>query len=155
MITDCLAISDMLCPTTRAMMSFGPPAGNGTISLIGLVGKSCAEANAGNSSNQNPVSSLPRILMTASPDPRGEEARLRRFEPRGRDVASSFETRPSRRASGRGATFSSTVEQLHRRLVDARVAGGDDAAAALGWFAVPGGDDTAGAGDDRDEARDI
>ena len=31
-------------PTTRAMMSFGPPGGKGTISLIALLGKSCAAA---------------------------------------------------------------------------------------------------------------
>ena len=37
----------------------------------------------------------------------------------------------------------------------ARIAGGDDAAAALGGLAVPGGDDAAGAGDDRNQRRDI
>ena len=40
----------MRWPTTRAMMSLGPPGGKGTISLIGLVGKSCATANAGHNS---------------------------------------------------------------------------------------------------------
>ncbi len=47
------------------MMSFGPPAGNGTISLIGLLGKSCAAANAGDSNTDNPVTSAARILMPA------------------------------------------------------------------------------------------
>ena len=56
----------MRWPTTRAMMSFGPPAGNGTISLIGLFGKSCAAANAGDSSSDSAVTSAPRILMTLS-----------------------------------------------------------------------------------------
>ena len=46
----------MRWPTTRAMMSFGPPGGKGTISLIGLLGKSCATADAGHSS-VNPISS--------------------------------------------------------------------------------------------------
>ena len=36
----------MRWPTTRAMRSFGPPGGNGTISLIGFDGKSCADAAA-------------------------------------------------------------------------------------------------------------
>src|SRR5258708_35007583 len=48
------------------MMSFGPPGGNGTISLIGLVGKSCAGANAGNNSADNPIASALRIFMEAS-----------------------------------------------------------------------------------------
>src|SRR5262245_52560683 len=39
----------MRCPTARAMMSFGPPGGNGTISLIGFAGNSCAVASAGKS----------------------------------------------------------------------------------------------------------
>src|SRR6267378_7255976 len=48
------------------MMSLGPPGGNGTISLIGLFGKSCAAANAGNNSVDNPIASAPRIFMEAS-----------------------------------------------------------------------------------------
>jgi hypothetical protein len=36
----------MRLPTTRAMMSFGPPGGNGTISLMVLFGKSYAMAAA-------------------------------------------------------------------------------------------------------------
>src|SRR4051812_40537201 len=47
------------------------------------------------------------------------------------------------------------VEQLHRRFVHAGVAGGDDTAAALSGLAVPGGDDAAGAGDDRNQGRDV
>ena len=39
--------------------------------------------------------------------------------------------------------------------MDAPVSGGDDAAAALCGFAVPGGDDAAGAGNDRDQRRDV
>ena len=46
----------MRWPTTRAMMSLGPPGGKGTISLIGLLGKSCAMADAGHSS-VSPISS--------------------------------------------------------------------------------------------------
>ena len=60
MSTGCFAISDMRWPTTRAMMSLGPPAGNGTISLIGFAGKSCAAAAAG-SSRDNPMRSTRRV----------------------------------------------------------------------------------------------
>src|SRR5436190_1270937 len=63
MMTGCLVSSDMRWPTMRAMMSLGPPAGNGTISLIGLVGKSCAVASAGSRKSVNPVSRLRRIFM--------------------------------------------------------------------------------------------
>ena len=38
------------------------------------------------------------------------------------------------------------VQQLHRLFMHARIAGGDDAAAALGGPAFPGGDDAAGPG---------
>ena len=48
-----------------------------------------------------------------------------------------------------------TVEQFQRCLMHAGVARGDDAAAALGGFAVPGGDDASGAGDDRNQRRDV
>src|SRR5260370_17775527 len=61
--TGCLISSDMRCPITRAIMSFGPPAGNGTISLIGLFGKSWAPTEAGNSSTDNPATSALRIFM--------------------------------------------------------------------------------------------
>src|SRR5207244_12455387 len=115
MMTGCLGSSDVRWPTRRAMMSLGPPAGNGTISLIGLAGKSCAAASVGRRKSASPVSSLPMILMESSPDGR-----------------------------------CSTVEYLHRRFMHAGVAGSDDAAAALRRLAVPGGDDAAGAGDDRD-----
>src|ERR1700753_3130088 len=64
MMTGCLKMSDMRCPTTRAMMSFGPPGGNGTISLIGLAGNSSA-AKAGEGSSDTITSSLPNILMQA------------------------------------------------------------------------------------------
>src|SRR5262245_40494783 len=50
MVTGWPAISCMRWPTARAMMSLGPPAGNGTISLIGLVGNSWAATAAGVSS---------------------------------------------------------------------------------------------------------
>src|SRR5262245_17072947 len=56
MMMVCLRISDMRWPTTRAMMSFGPPGGKGTISLMFLLGKSCAMASAGHS-RANPSSS--------------------------------------------------------------------------------------------------
>ena len=38
----------MRLPTMRAMMSLGPPGGNGTISRIGRFGKSCARPGLGN-----------------------------------------------------------------------------------------------------------
>src|SRR6187549_4004462 len=66
MMTDCLRISDMRWPTTRAMMSLGPPGGKGTISLIGLLGKSCAMADAGHSS-VNPISSAFKALTSVLP----------------------------------------------------------------------------------------
>ena len=47
------------------------------------------------------------------------------------------------------------VEQLHRRLVHARIARGDDAAAALGGLALPRSYDAAGAGDDWNQCRDV
>jgi hypothetical protein len=56
----------MRWPTMRAMMSLGPPAGNGTISLIGFAGKSCAVAACGNSSIR-PVTSAQKNLTRASP----------------------------------------------------------------------------------------
>jgi hypothetical protein len=48
------------------MMSLGPPAGNGTISLIGLFGKSCPAANAGNNSADNPIATALGIFMEAA-----------------------------------------------------------------------------------------
>jgi hypothetical protein len=48
------------------MMSFGPPGGNGTTSLIFLLGKSCAAANAGHS-NANPISSGLKALTVVLP----------------------------------------------------------------------------------------
>src|SRR6185369_4510593 len=47
------------------------------------------------------------------------------------------------------------VQQLQRGLMHAGVAGGDDAATALGGLAFPVGDDAAGAGDDRDQGCDV
>jgi hypothetical protein len=47
------------------MMSLGPPAGNGTISLIGFAGKSCAAASAGNNAKENRVASVPGIRIEA------------------------------------------------------------------------------------------
>src|SRR5215475_6244078 len=64
MMTGCFAISDMRWPTTRAMMSFGPPGGNGTIRRIGLDGNSSA-AIAGDERSATITSSLPNILMQA------------------------------------------------------------------------------------------
>src|SRR6266403_3112653 len=138
------------------MMSFGPPGGNGTISLIGLFGKSCAAANAGNNSVDNPIASAPRIFMEASridssswrggalAPPRTMKTPTLPTSRRGQGTASRDE------AGGR-----LTVEQLERRLVHARIAGRDDAAAALGGLALPRGHDTAGAGDDRNQRRDV
>src|SRR5215813_7699759 len=63
--TGCLTISDMRWPTTRAMMSLGPPGGNGTISLMGLAGKSSAGTAVGNNSKIVAASIL-TIDMTPS-----------------------------------------------------------------------------------------
>jgi hypothetical protein len=57
------------------MMSFGPPGGNGTISLIGLIGKSCAGASAGSSASDNPASIVRNLFKQASP---GRRLLLRR-----------------------------------------------------------------------------
>src|SRR5215210_2948898 len=46
-------------------------------------------------------------------------------------------------------------QQLHCRFMHARIAGCDNAAAALSRLAVPSGDDPAGAGDDRNESRNV
>src|SRR5579872_6218178 len=100
------------------MRSFGPPAGNGTISLIGLLGKSWAAAIAGPSNN--PVSSARRNFIRVS---------RRRF----------FANCPHSLRMGR--QYALAVEQLDRGFMHPRVAGRDDAAAALGGLAVPGGDD--------------
>src|SRR5262245_29851141 len=54
----------MRWPITRAMMTLGPPAGNGTISLIGLAGKSSAIASDGRSSS-NPNSTSGTCATTA------------------------------------------------------------------------------------------
>src|SRR6478735_10979483 len=66
MTTGCLVSSVMRWPTRRAMMSFGPPGGNGTISLIGLVGKSCAATGTGISSSGNAAASTPKSLIQTS-----------------------------------------------------------------------------------------
>jgi hypothetical protein len=65
MMTGCLRISDMRWPTTRAMMSFGPPGGKGTISRIGLSGKFCAMAKAGDN-KESPINNG-RKMFTAVP----------------------------------------------------------------------------------------
>jgi hypothetical protein len=67
MITVCLAISDMRWPITRAMMSLGPPAGNGTISRICRAGKSSAPADAVRNSRDNPVTRPRTIPMEKLP----------------------------------------------------------------------------------------
>src|SRR4029450_3418494 len=54
----CLGVSDRRCPTTRAIMSLGPPGGNGTINLIVLLGKSCPAARAGHSKTSAVISDL-------------------------------------------------------------------------------------------------
>src|SRR5215216_1830148 len=56
---------------------------------------------------------------------------------------------------GSCAAVSLVVQELQRGLVHAGVAGGDDAAAAMGGLALPVGDDAAGAGDDRDQCGDV
>src|SRR3954447_22244325 len=63
MMTGCLVSSVMRWPTTRAMMSFGPPGGNGTISLIGLLGKSCAATGVASSRSDNAAAIAPKILI--------------------------------------------------------------------------------------------
>ncbi len=42
--TGCLSRSASFWPTMRAAVSVGPPGGNGTTSLMGLVGQACAMA---------------------------------------------------------------------------------------------------------------
>lgn len=59
----------MRCPTTRAMMSFGPPGGNGTIRRIVLLGKSCATARVGHSKTK-PVSSDLKTFTVILPNSR-------------------------------------------------------------------------------------
>src|ERR1700738_4909079 len=115
MITGCLMISDMRWPSTRAMMSLGPPAGNGTIRRIWCDGKSSAPAGAADNSSNNAAKNPCDGFM---------------------DVLS-------------------TVEQLERRFVDARIAGRDDAAAALRGLAFPGRHHAAGSGDDRDQRSNV
>src|ERR1019366_2371764 len=136
--TGCFVSSDMRWPITRAMMSLGPPAGNGTTSRIALLGNSCAAAKAGQSSKPNQVSRTLEIFM----------------KPPGADVFGVCRDRACI-ANPTGARGVSAVQQLHRLFMHARIAGGDDAAAALGRSAVPGGDDAAGPGDDRDQGGDI
>src|SRR5579872_970807 len=99
---------------TRAMMSLGPPAGNGTIRRICRAGNSSAVADAADS-RANPVTKARKTFM-------GDAL---------------------------------TVEQLERRFVCARVAGGDNTAAALRGLAFPGGDDAARAGNDRNVRGDV
>jgi hypothetical protein len=55
------------------MMSFGPPAGNGTISRIGLLGKSCAEAIVGNRASAKALTNVRIDFIQTS----------RAFEPEG------------------------------------------------------------------------
>src|SRR5262249_26057880 len=47
--TGCFQSSLILCPMMRALMSVGPPAGNGTMMRIGRVGKSRASCAAAGS----------------------------------------------------------------------------------------------------------
>jgi hypothetical protein len=55
----------------------GPPAGNGTISRIGFAGNSCAAANAGDSSRDNPANNVLAILIDApGADFQGDLSRL-------------------------------------------------------------------------------
>src|SRR4051812_40218414 len=74
MMMFCLRISPMRLETTRAMMSLGPPGGNGTISRIGLFGKSCAWATAGESRatpRQRPAARVLRVFTESSIADRG------------------------------------------------------------------------------------
>src|SRR5215468_923727 len=146
MTTGCFAISDMRWPTTRAMMSFGPPGGNGTISLIGLAGKSSAHAAAGNNSNIVAASILAIVMTPSRPKPFRARTRAARL------LAETLRDGPFDEKPGdRHACYArrSAVEQLDRGFVHPGIAGGDDAAAALRGVAFPIGDNAAGAGDDR------
>src|SRR5207248_7763090 len=58
-------------------------------------------------------------------------------------------------AAAANSLGSLAIEQLQRGFVHPRIAGGDDAAAALRGLAFPGRNDSAGAGDDRDQGGDI
>jgi hypothetical protein len=108
-------ISDMRCPTTRAMMSLGPPGGNGTISRIGFLGRSSAAAKVGNSSSDKSASFAIVFIMclpfsgSLAAYPQGEEATERpspddaphrRENHEGPALASPFETPASQAPQG-------------------------------------------------------
>src|SRR5271170_7941896 len=62
---------------------------------------------------------------------------------------------PACRCAHAGYLLRSTPQQSEGRLVDSAVAGGDDASALFPRIAGPGGDDAPGAGDDRNQGRDV
>ena len=66
----------MRWPTTRAMMSFGPPGGNGTTSRMVLVGKSCARPKVGHSS-ANPISSGLKTFTAILPNAKSSSGACR------------------------------------------------------------------------------
>src|SRR4029077_16274057 len=80
-------LSDIFCPTTRARMSFAPPARNGTTSLIGLLGKSAC-ACAGLAAVADPRTSAARarnvargVIRHALATPRTPDRVLQVIEP--------------------------------------------------------------------------
>src|SRR6202000_1796770 len=95
-------------PPARAMMSLGPPGGNGTISRIVRAGNSSAVASEGES---NPINRTMRIRMHAS---------LLWIE---HDLFG----KPVPTFPDHALKLSS--EQLERRFVDSSITGRDDAAA--------------------------
>jgi hypothetical protein len=56
--------------TSRAVMSVGPPAENGTIMRSGFAGKDCADAGAAGNRQQKTAAARSSWLMT---DPPGKE----------------------------------------------------------------------------------
>ena len=61
----------------------------------------------------------------------------------------------SRAGSASPSSRSYYERDLHRLLVQARIAGGEDAAASARVAALPGRDHAAGALDDRDQRHDV
>lgn len=62
-----MRMSAIFCAIVRAIMSLGPPAGNGTISLIGLSGNSWAPAKPGAAKVHRPINSSFVIFMAILP----------------------------------------------------------------------------------------
>ena len=53
--TCCFSVPVIDCAMSRATVSVGPPAANGTMTVIGLVGKSWAAATAASAASASPA----------------------------------------------------------------------------------------------------